>query len=272
LSSSFLIARETSPIFGLLTFSAPIAVWYVSHEGMYESIVALPVILSIVAARRRRWLAAGICWMLALQLKQFAVFVAPFFVAEIISLENDARKGEIIRFLSGTAIVFLFVLPFYVRTPDIWIRPLQTQAYRFNPFHWQFWTRSAFHWMPAWLIRWNAVATGLFIVLGTIYIFRTRSATDSLHAVPLLGFWTSVKSAAWAQFWYGILTPSFALTMTNSRRLLLAIFVIHWLQCGRSLALLSGPAFGVAEYPKTVDYFNSCLWTCDYRASGPSWP
>ena len=74
--SAALIGRATSWWAGLIVFSAPIGVWYTSHEGQYESLVTLLVIISVLSARGRNWIMAGASFMLALQAKQFAIPVS----------------------------------------------------------------------------------------------------------------------------------------------------------------------------------------------------
>lgn len=227
------------------------------------------MLLSVAALRSRKLAAAAAAWALALQVKQFAIFLAPFFLAEIFEL--IARRDRVtlkqlgFGFLAGT----LMFLPFYWVRSDIWLLPLQTQSNRFNPFFWPFTSASKeiLGWSPAWLTTWNAVATFLLLVAGVYGLtaaMKRRDRKGMLEALPLPAFIVLLKSLRWAEFWYTASVPVYLLGYKRSR-FLTVLFLVYALQCGRSLALVIGrPHFGVKEYASTIERFAECRFTCDY--------
>jgi hypothetical protein len=266
LASSLVFAKMLGPGAGLMVFSAPVSVWYTSHEGQFEGLLGLLIVTAIAAANRRRWVVAGCAWMVALQLKQFAVLLGPFLLARMLVGNRGGRLHSVERFVLGLVLGFLPFALFYWQAPDLWLRPLQNQNLVFNPFHWKFWQAEHFDWSPPWLIAWNSLATYLTLAVILGFIASRRRIATLLEGSPLMLFWLMVKSLNWAQFWYTILVPPFTLCLANHRRLTIILLAVHWLQCGRSIELLRGPEFGVREYQETIDHFRQCMWTCDYRA------
>ena len=267
LAASLVIARVLGPGAGLLVFSAPVSVWYTSHEGQYEGLLGLLVVTAIAAANRRKWLVTGLAWMVALQLKQLAVLLGPFLLARMLAGDPHERLPAIVRFAIGLVLGFWPFASFYWQAPDLWLRPLQGLNLFFNPFHWKFWEPGHFGWNPPWLIGWNSVATYLSLAVTLGFIASRRRIAALLEASPLMVFWLVVKSLNWAQFWYAILVPPFTFCLANHRRLAIALLAVHWLQCGRSIELLRGHEFGFREHQATIDHFERCVWTCDYRAA-----
>ena len=266
LVASVLISRMTSLWCGLLAFSAPVALWYTSHEGMYDGIVVLPLVISIFALDRRRWCVAGALFLLALQFKQFALFAAPMYLHTFYQLPPIDRFRPMIRFGIGMALGMLLFLPFYLEAPDLWIRPLSSQTTLYNPFAWNFFDRRVFLWNPTWLIMWNITASLSVLLVLAMFLIRRRKLESVFESAPLAGFWLVVKSLKWAQFWYVAVVPALALALRRHRRLVLILLLLHWLQCGRSMALLLGRPFGVREKQTTIDLFEKCIWRCDYQA------
>ncbi len=261
--SSIILSRLTNSLCGWLLFSMPVALWYTSHEGMYESLVLLPMLMSAASAVRGRWLSSGVFWMLALQLKQFPLLMAPLFISELLRSEPTSRKSEIQRFALGFFVTLVPFLPFYFVAPNIWFRPIQLHL-TFNPFAWDFTNRSLFGWMPDWLIAWNAVASGIIFFVAVVLMFRRPLLVSVTETLPIASFWALLKTLNWGQFWYVIPAAGFYVGLHRKKLLVVLFLALHWIQCGRSIALLTGPAFGVREYQQTIDRFRSCLWMCDY--------
>jgi len=138
LGSSILIARATSWWAGLLVFSAPVTVWYTSHEGQYESMVTFFVVLAVISARNGRWVWTGASFMLALQTKQLSLLIAPYLLYEIFLRRHLQPSRAIFGFLGGFFGAFLPFIPFYLWRHDLWLLPLQNQENLLNPFYWPF--------------------------------------------------------------------------------------------------------------------------------------
>ena len=80
--TTILIGKSTSWVASMLIFAAPASIWYTSHEGQYECLTNLLVVLSILFARLGKWKCAGAFFMLALQTKQLAIFIFPYLIFE----------------------------------------------------------------------------------------------------------------------------------------------------------------------------------------------
>jgi peptide/nickel transport system substrate-binding protein/microcin C transport system substrate-binding protein len=271
--SAAIIGALAGPLFGLLVFSAPVALWYTSHEGQFESLLNFTLLLAAFFSFRKKWGKAGFSWVLALQVKQFAVLLAPYFISEIIRSPKDLRWSAAKKFVFGSVIGLIPFLPFYMNKPDLYLLPLRTQQFKFNPFAWNFTDSTLFGWNPQWLINWNAVTTygilvALCVYLGTmmwIGKIKIQKLNLFLDVSPLALFLSLLKTLTWAQFWYMICAPALCFPFLRFRKFLFALLVLLWIQDGRSLALLTGPAFGVREYQQTIDRFQGCIWKCDYQ-------
>ena len=151
LGSALLIARATSGWAGLLVFSAPVTVWYTSHEGQYESMVTFLVVVAVLGARSGAWFRAGAFFMLALQSKQLALLIAPYLLYEIFVRRHLHPRRTMVRFLAGFLAAFLPFLPFYLWRHDLWLLPLQNQQNLLNPFYWPlFWKQAALDLLQRW--------------------------------------------------------------------------------------------------------------------------
>jgi len=271
LGSAFLIARATSWWAGLLVFSAPVTIWYTSHEGQYESFVTFLVVLAVLSARSGRWLWTGAAFMLALQTKQLALLVAPYLLYEIFLRRHLEPRKAVVGFLIGFFATFLPFAPFYWCRHDLWLLPLQNQENLLNPFYWPlFWRKGVMeHFEDVSHIRivWNEVVTTCPLVL--LLVFTTRGSWQRRipQALPSIMFWIMIKSMAWVMNWYVILIPGLTLSLWRHRRWLIVLLVFYWLQCGQQVASYAGD--NDREEDGTVTRFQKSLWHCNYRAVEP---
>jgi hypothetical protein len=268
LGSALLIARASSWWAGLLVFSAPVTVWYTSHEGQYESLVTFLIVLSVLAARNGRWIMAGAAYMLALQTKQPAILIAPYLFYEILIRRHLHPVRAIAGFLGGFAAAFLPFLPFYLWRHDLWLLPLQNQENVYNPFYWPlFWHPAAmahFEEVSRFRMAWNAVVTNLPILILVLFLTRGSFPRRFMQASPSLMFWAMVKSLAWAMNWYMIFLPGFTFALWRHRRWMILLLVFYWLQCGQQVASYAGD--DDPEDPADITRFHDALWHYDYRA------
>ena len=264
---SLIVAESLGALGGFLLFSAPVSLWYTSHEGQFDGLLALGIIATIFALKKSHWLWAGIFWMIALNCKQFGILLAPFMLAEFLRAPKESRLQISKRFGLGLFLGFLPFVPFYLHSPDLWLKPFATQGFIYNPFYWNLADKARFSWNPPLLVGWNAFWTWLSAAVALIFILRRPSLIETLQGFPLLSFWALLKKLNWAQFWYTMAVPAFAFCLHRYRRIVILLLLIHWLQCGRSLILLTRENFGLQEYPQTISHFQDCLWTCDYQAA-----
>jgi hypothetical protein len=271
LGSAVLIARATSWWAGLLVFSAPVTVWYTSHEGQYESMVTFLVVVAVLAARGGSWFVAGASFMLALQAKQLAVLITPYLLYEILLRRHLHPRTVMAGFLAGLLVTLLPFLPFYFWRPDLWLLPLQNQQNLLNPFYWPlFWNQSALdHFEDVSMLRifWNEVVTTVPLVILALFLFQRSFLRRALQALPSIGFWVMIKSLAWVMNWYLILIPGLALALWRHRRWLVVLLIFYWLQCGQQVSSYVGD--DDREEMDTVSFFQRCIWHCDYRLPRP---
>jgi hypothetical protein len=277
LASGILIGRASSWWAAVLVFSAPVSVWYTSHEGQYESLVSLLVIITILSVRSGRWIAAGAVFMLALQTKQLAILLTPYLVFEILHCRQPNRllagKGFIIGFVAA----FLPFIPFYYWRPDLWFLPLQSQANLLNPFYWPLGTSMTamahFDGCSYLRILWDAIVSiGSLAVLALFLAGAKRGEFRArlLQALPVISFWLLIKSMAWVMSWYMIVLSGLTFALWRYRKWMILLFAFYWLQCGQQVSRCIGD--DDHEDDESVAFFHQSLWHGDYRAQGPDLP
>jgi hypothetical protein len=276
LGTALLIGRTTSWWAGLLVFSAPISVWYTSHEGQYEGLVTLLMVFSIFCIRRGRWILAGASFMLALQTKQLAILIAPYLFYEIfrhlrfnrVMLKSLVQLPSARGFLLGFGVTLLPFLPFYYWRPDLWLLPLQNQENLLNPYYWPFFCSNVsiahFDECSYFRVIWNIVVSFSPLVILALFLGRGNFLRKLPQTLPTLGFWILMKSAAWVMNWYMLLLPGCSFALWRYRRCMMALLIIYWLQCGQQLSSIIGDIR--IEEPATIAKFKQCIWSANYRA------
>lgn len=266
--TAWLIGRSFSWWAALLIFSAPVSVWYTSHEGQYESMVTLLMVSSIYFVRQGRWKLAGAAFMLALQTKQLAILIAPYLLFEIFHRIRPKQLRAVKGFLTGFGAAFLPFLPFYYWRPGLWFLALQNQENMLNPYYWPFFcsNTSIAHFDECSTFRalWNVIVSFTPLALLALFLARGHFRRKFPQALPSIGFWALIKSAAWVMNWYMLLLPACSFTLWRYRRCTMALLVIYWLQCGQQLSSIIGDIR--IEEPATIARFHKCIWWADYRA------
>ena len=269
LASSILIGRVTTPWAGLLVFSAPVSVWYTSHEGQYESLVTLLVVLSVLAVRSGRWMGAGAFFMLALQTKQLAVLIAPYLLYELFIRKHLDPRAAWTRFLAGFLVTMLPFLPFYWWRPDLWLLPLQNQENVLNPFFWPLpWGHHPvdhFEGVSFLRIVWDETVSILPLMMLAIFVSRGYPLRRIPQALPSASFWLLIKSLSWVMNWYMILLPGLVLALWRHRRWMMVMMVFYWLQCGQQISRYIGKGDDDMEDTEDITRFHDALWHYDYR-------
>ena len=268
LGSAYLIGRATSWWAGLLVFTAPVTVWYTSHEGQYESMVTFLVVLAVLSARNGRWFWCGASFMLALQTKQLALLITPYLLYEIFLRRHLQPRRAVGGFLIGFLVAFLPFVPFYSWRHDLWLLPLQNQENLLNPFYWPFFWRKAamahFEEVSDLRIIWNELVTTIPLMILVFFVVRGSWWRRFPQALPSITFWVMIKSMAWVMNWYVILIPGLTLALWRHRRWLLLLLVFYWLQCGQQVASYVGD--DDHEEEETITRFQESIWHRDYRA------
>lgn len=268
LTTALLIGRASSWWAGWLIFSAPASVWYSSHEGQYESLVTFFMVSSILSARRGKWLLCGIFFMLALQTKQLGILIAPYLLFEICNRIRPKQILAVKNFLIGFFLALLPFSPFYAWRQDLWLLPLQNQEYLLNPYYWPFFCTNVsiahFDECSYSRVLWNIIVSFTPLAFLALFLARGKFLKKFPQALPTLGFWLLIKSASWVMNWYLLLLPACSFTLWRYRRLVIALFVIYWLQCGQQLSSVIGDMH--IEEQATISHFKKCIWSADYQA------
>ena len=268
LGSAYLIGRATSWWAGLLVFSAPVTIWYTSHEGQYESMVTFFVVLAVLSARNGRWGWTGASFMLALQTKQLSLLIAPYLLYEIFLRRHLQPRRAIFGFLGGFVGAFLPFTPFYLWRHDLWLLPLQNQENLLNPFYWPFfWKKGALdHFEDISRLRlvWNEVVTTMPLIILGFFLTRGSFPRRVPQSLPSIAFWVMIKSMAWVMNWYVILIPGLTLALWRHRRWMVVLLIFYWLQCGQQVASYVGD--DDREEDTTITRFQESIWHRDYRA------
>ncbi len=235
----------------------PASLWFVSHEGQFEPLVAALAAAAILFVRRRDWFWAGWALGLALQAKQLAVVLVPWiFVRALRSRGEDPPLRDV---AAGLGVSILPFLAFHMARPMPMLAALATQDTVYNPFWWNPWDGAHAGWLPLGERLWGAAFTGAFLLLPLVV--RRRSWRDDLvDASPWLLFWVLVKSLSWAQFWYVLVAPALLLCLEARRRLATVLAVLMVLQCGHSMAALAGWPLATAEGAKSRATMRQSLW------------
>ena len=253
LAIALTFARVVSPAAGVAYFAMPVSVWFVSHEGQFEPLMVGLLCVAILLLQKGRWLAGSLTWGLAMQAKQFAVFLAPWVVWIVWSAAK--RKTALRKSLLGLALSSLPFLGFYIVSPSIPVEALLQShglGWSYNPFAWNFTDAERFDWNPAWLVAWNAVTSYLLLALPLIALSRGKSKSEALAAYsPWILGWTLIKSLNVAEFLVCAgHSGADALLQEQAPNRRIAPLA-HDVQCGRSLAQLTGHHFGYTEWVRS---------------------
>jgi hypothetical protein len=269
LISSWLISREFGLAAGLITFAAPISLWFTSHEGQFESLVCLCLILGATFVRHERWGWAGFILLIGFQIKFFTVLLAPWLIYQYALLPREKRERAFAHFLLGAGLAIIPFVGFYIASPDIFLRPFFNQTKSYNPFYANFFNTKQFTWQPMWLNVWDSGSTYLEIFLLAIFMFGRPRRERVAQASPFMVFLILLKSLHWGQFWYTAVTPGFVNILRQSRKWVFIFLVVYFIHEGRSLSQLVGMRFGVGEQIDTIMRFDACKFRCNYSA--PVW-
>jgi hypothetical protein len=248
----------------LLALVNPQAVFYGSHEGQFEALQTLAMILTAVAVLHRQWFWAGLAFSLSVQIKLFGALMLPWLLWRVYH-EPDVRAA-VSRLVVGVAAGVVPFAGFYAHTPDLLLN-LGAQRTLFNPFWWDVRDRLHLDWMPVWMFQWMTLVSWAIVALLVVVAARAsrRSEWEALAGyLPLLGFWSILKTTAWAQLWYALAAYGLIFCCLDRRRLIHALLALHLILCPRSVMLLSGQEpFGHHESERTQELLRRCRFTCD---------
>ncbi len=238
LINTYLVLKLTrSRLLSALYWASPLSIWWVSHEGQFEPLQSLFILLALILFSRKKYCnSAYLVLGLGIQVKLTAVFLLPYFVLS----EDDVR--HVVKRAVWFALAFVpSVLVFLVANPISLM--LQSTALHYNPYHFNVLNTEWFGWNPLWLIISNQVASyGLLLTLVG-YAFWRRNRRSLAEALPLVLYLVFVKSLANAQFWYMLTVIPLVLTISEERFRNTLFFLTPLLDI-RSLAQIFVGPFG----------------------------
>jgi hypothetical protein len=194
LANGLLITRITGDkLYGLFYFLNPVSIWWISHEGQYESLITFFTLLALLHLTLRTAWSYG--WLgLAIQAKYWPGVLLPYF------LNQDRRLRPLVIF----AIAFVPSLFFILFSDYIFhIFGSQVMATNCNAFVWNLLDDTRTCGTPMWQLIINAVATyGVLLVVLAGIVLDRRNPERWLTYVALLAFIVYYKSITWATSWY----------------------------------------------------------------------
>ncbi|MCP4599782.1 MAG: hypothetical protein GY847_04450 [Proteobacteria bacterium] len=206
LSAVLIYMHTKEKLLALIYWASPISIWWVSHEGQFEPLQNLFIIIAIYLLPRRRG-PAWICLALAIQVKLFAVFLLPLF------LFSEKNLGALTKHVGLFAIGFIPTVAasfFYSPISNL----VHSASLFYNPYYWNLFNSRVFGWIPPWLMAFNQISSyGVLILLVTL-LFRVKKKTSYMGPIGFIAF---VKLLTNAQSWYMATTTAFFLSIENTR-------------------------------------------------------
>ena len=198
-----MVARYTGNRWlGIVYWASPISIWWVSHEGQFESLQSLFMFAGLLLLKRRRYASAFALLAFAAQVKVFAIFLLPFFVDRTMRQDRPQLKRALVGFAIG-CLPTLATLPIL---PTIQLVIRNSAVLTYNPYYWDLWATNVWYRWPHALSWINQASTYALLVVLLVAAFRYRSpgtyAPALLHLIlckvhinvlywymlPLLGF------------------------------------------------------------------------------------
>jgi Glycosyltransferase family 87 len=269
LGCTYLFYKHISKLAALLFFCAPVSLWYTSHEGQFEILQTLFIILSAISVKRHQWRLSGFWFAISIQVKLFGVLILPWMLYEMWKSRNKEHQPFFnigFKAFQGLILGFLPFLPFYIRSPWLLLSPVTSGSNLiYNPFAWNLLNPVHFGWNPQWLVGWNALFSYIpftILVIVGIAAWKNRKFSVSVSTVPLILFWFITKSLKWGQFWYSIVAPGFLFCLTK-KSLIHLLLLLHLIQCLHSTIAIFIKPIGFREPQSSLALMQSCMFVCD---------
>jgi hypothetical protein len=266
LCCTYLFYTHVSALAAVLFFSSPIMLWYSAHEGQFEVLQTFFIILNAVAIKKKHWRLSGLLLAISIQIKQLGVLILPWMLYEMWREQKTSKSFilNLIKVAQGLALGFIPFLPWYIRKPNLLLLPIiEGSDLIYNPFAWNIFHRQLFGWNPVWLILWNTLFSYIpLILILRAMLFQWHKKEKIFSAIPLVSFWTVVKSLKWGQFWYPIIYPGFIFCL-SSKNFIHVVLFFHFLQCLHSIVSILHQPFGAVESEFSRSFMESCMYLCN---------
>ena len=271
----YLFYQRVSKVAALLFFCAPISWWFTSHEGQFEALLTFLVILVVIAIDAKRWVWAGILFALAIQTKQFAIFLGPWLAYRIwTDTDSLAIHQRITQFSLGVVLGFAPFLGYYLQRPDLLLIPLYTARELTggrNPFNilsgLSQSSNKQYLLLSAWHTAFSLLA--IAVLLGSLLFKHNRKIAHIFSLVPLVSFVAFLQSSSVARLWYPMVGPGLVHCLSRSKTLVTVYLGVYLLQgLPIVLAVVQGNhmlIWGHVERQAILDVMRSCMFTCDFK-------
>jgi hypothetical protein len=228
-----LIARLTgSRLLGLLYWASPLSIWWVSHEGQFEPLQALFMLVAIRAALSWPFL-SGLAIAFGISVKVTAGALVPWLGATIAPFGRRARWYG----AAGLALGLLPAIAAQVTYGGIANVMRYSALLIYNPYYWNpsadMFTGNA----PAFIVLDELASYGLLAVLVTVAV-RSRNWLPFLAPIAFVVF---CKVHSNVQFWYWLLLPALLVPLPNARWRFALIALCPLLDIHSLVELIAGP-------------------------------
>jgi Gpi18-like mannosyltransferase len=265
-ASSFVLYKLKQPLLAVLVLVLPQSVFYTSHEGQYESLLVLLLLLTLFSIRNKQWFLSGLVYFLAIQLKQGAIFFLPFVAYEILwGLDFDRIK----RFFFGGFVAIIPFIPIYIHHPFLFFYPWMLRGgQKISSVYWDMFDVSRHNWIPTELLALNQIASYLSVAVFLVLVVletRSKGLRGTAQTLPGLVFWCALKSLSVMQFWYFILVTPFLALIENRKHFVWLLVFLLLLSGSRSIRLLSSEPFGFQIGAYVRGQMERCMMVCDHK-------
>jgi hypothetical protein len=247
--NTMVIFRYTNQIWlALLYWASPISIWWVSHEGQFEPLQNLFVLVALLVLKKQSRL-AFVLLALAVQVKLTAIFFVPYFVLVAWRERPQDLPAALVAFALGFTPTLLAGF-YYPAIAQVLSTVWSTIC---NPYYWNVGRHEMFAWNPAWLVIFDQCATYGMLLLLVILAARRKEVVNYFTPVCFIVF---CKISSLCQFWYfGVFLP-FVLPVSDRRERLLLFALTPLLSICSVVEMVSGPfGFSVGDYYKGLDPF-----------------
>ena len=272
LACSYLFYKWISKVAAILFFCAPVSIWYTSHEGEFEALLTLFLILSTLAVKDKHWHLAGFLLAISIQVKQLGILIAPWMLYEMWREQNsDSFIHVLWKVTQGVALGFVPFLGYYLQKPDLWLLPFSMLSGLKEISDMYAWNLIKKHGLIP--IHFRSLITYISLVILLIaFIYARKKVETIVSFLPLASFIFVMKSLQVVREWYFIFSPSFLFCFLQRKTLiyfLLANHLIHGLifiptilgnysDSGISFYLMK-------ESQETIYLMESCMFTCNVK-------
>jgi hypothetical protein len=269
LTCAYLFYKRISKVAAILFFCAPVSLWFTSHEGQFEPLLTIFIILNVIAVKDKHWRIAGFLFAISIQVKQFGILIAPWMLYEMWRGQSSDSFIYILRKVTqGVVVGFVPFLAYYLQKPDLLLIPFLTMsgiAGASNSFSWNFLDSRGL--LPIYLPPLFNFAP--LIILLLVVISERRKVRTIVSFVPLASFFIVMKSLKVLRPWYFIVSPGFLFCFSQRKKLICLLLIIHLMRTPDITRKILGKVDSYHEPPKNVYIMESCMFNCNVNQKFP---